>query len=273
MTGTLGLFSLADLFQLLASSARSGRLTVDHPEGIARIFFEEGRAVHAEFGALSGEEAVYALFANEQGSFEFMLGVPAPRQSVRTRTENLVLEASRRVDEAVRDVGRSVDAEAILAFNEDASAQGDLKLDQTEVALLREVDGKRSVGEIVRATGIELGAAQANLQELLRKGVLRVVGRRPRTARLVARLASNHIPHGSAGMDPHILNSWSEALGYPVENVACRRPDGSVCTLRAVSVPEAGPFLVASRDTLIFANLHVDQPLLVRPLHIEAPTA
>src|SRR5690606_26302067 len=44
VTGTLGLFSLVDLFQLLASARRSGRLTIDHPRGRARVYFEKGAA-------------------------------------------------------------------------------------------------------------------------------------------------------------------------------------------------------------------------------------
>jgi len=103
VTGTLGLFSLVDLFQLLAGAARTGRLAVQHPDGQARFYFERGRVTHAEFGELEGEAAVYALFEDERGTFAFVVGLPAPRQSVTTATENLVLEALRRLDEQHRD--------------------------------------------------------------------------------------------------------------------------------------------------------------------------
>ena len=49
VTGTLGLFSLVDLFQLLAASGRTGRLAVQHPLGRARVYFEKGQVRHAEF--------------------------------------------------------------------------------------------------------------------------------------------------------------------------------------------------------------------------------
>src|SRR5690606_14912365 len=98
VTGTLGLFSLVDLFQLLSSARRSGRLTIDHPRGRGRVYFEKGVVVHADFAGLVGEEAVYALFADERGTFEFRIGMPAPEQTVTTSTENLVLEAVRRLD-------------------------------------------------------------------------------------------------------------------------------------------------------------------------------
>ncbi len=93
------MFSLVDLFQLLAASARSGRLNIAHPEGNARIFFDKGRVVHADFGEEVGEAAVYALFADERGSFEFYVGQTAPQVSVTISTENLLFEATRRFDE------------------------------------------------------------------------------------------------------------------------------------------------------------------------------
>jgi hypothetical protein len=273
VTGTLGLFSLVDLFQLLAASSRSGRLTVDHPEGSARVYFEEGRVVHAEFGELTGEDAVFALFADEQGSFEFMMGLPAPRTSIETRTENLVLEATRRLDEARRDGEQKVDPEVVPSFADAgggregaAGGSSDMSLSQDEVSLLRQVDGRRSVSEIAKATGSDPESAQATIQRLLDVGILKIAGRRPRTARLVAQITAAKLPPGTAGIDPSIVNSWQKALGYQAETVACRRPDGKVCMLMVTAVPKAGPFLMISRDTLMQAGLAVNQPLLVKPV-------
>jgi hypothetical protein len=265
VTGTLGLFSLVDLFQLLAASSRSGRLTVDHPEGSARVFFEEGRAVHAEFEKLSGVDAVYALFGDEQGSFEFILGLPAPRTTITTSTENLVLEATRRLDEARRNSEQSVDLDVVPTFGE-AAGTGKMNLSQEEVALLRLVDGKRSVADIAKAMSMHPDETQTMIQRMLDTGILRLSGRRPRTARLVTQLASMQLPRGTVGVDPSIMNSWQKALGYPAEGVACRRPDGKVFMLGVVAVPKAGPFMMITRDTLMQADLVVNQPLLVRPL-------
>jgi hypothetical protein len=270
VTGTLGLFSLVDLFQLLAASSRSGRLTVDHPEGSARVFFEEGRVVHAEFGELAGEDAVYALFADEQGSFEFMMGLPAPRTTIETRTENLVLEATRRLDEARRDGEQTVDMEVVPGFADSATKEedlsGDLSLSQAEVSLLRQLDGRRSVAEIAKAAARDPESTRDSVQRLLDVGILRIAGRRPRTARLVAQITAAKLPPGTAGIDPSIVNSWQKALGYQAQTIACRRPDGKVCLLMVTQVPKAGPYLMISRDTLMQAGLAVNQPLLVKPV-------
>lgn len=265
MTGTLGLFSLVDLFQLLSSANRTGRLVVDHPEGDARLYFRQGRVVHAEFCGLTGEEAVFALFADEQGTFEFTTGLPAPEESVTAGTENLILEAIRRVDEARRDRPEEIPAEAVPAFAEGPGA-GNLVLDTTEVGLLRFVDGQRTVRELAELAGVGTGEVQGKVRRLLEMGVLRVTDRRPRTARLVTQLTTGGLGPAVAGVDPNILDSWRRALGYDPGAVACRRPDGRVDTFQVSPVEQAGPYILFTRDTLIRADLAANVPLLVRPV-------
>lgn len=228
--------------------------------------------VHAEFGDLAGEQAVFALFADEQGSFEFMLGLPAPRTTIEGGTENLVLEATRRLDEARRDDEQTVDMEMVPGFSEDADGGGDHSLNQSEVALLRLVDGRRSVAEIAKSASIDPDKARTTVQRLLDVGIIKLAGRRPRTARLVTRISSHRMTQGTAGIDPSIMNSWQKALGYAAQSVACRRPDGKVCILAVAAVPEAGPFLLITRDTLMQADLVVNQPLLVKPVPRAAPS-
>lgn len=265
VTGTLGLFSLADLFQLLSSSGRSGRLTIDHPEGTARLYFEEGKVVHAEFGSREGEEAVFALFADEQGSFEFVLGVPPPRVTIQVRGESLLLEATRRFDERTRDSEVPVDPELVPSFASDGAAWGDLRLARDEVQLLRHIDGRRSVGQAARSAGLGLESARSAVSRLVGAGILRLGRRSARTARLVVVLSRRQLPDCTVEVDSDILESWSRNVGKRVESVACRLPDGKVCILPAVPAAGIGPYLGANRDTLLFADLHVDQPLLVRP--------
>src|SRR5690554_7919635 len=98
MTGQLGLLSLVDLFQLLVSGNRSGRLLVAHPSGAANVWFAQGRINHAEFDGHSGKNAVFALLADERGTYEFLDGEQAPRTSINDAVQELLLDAIRRTD-------------------------------------------------------------------------------------------------------------------------------------------------------------------------------
>jgi hypothetical protein len=268
VTGTLGLFSLVDLFQLLTASARTGRLVIDHPQGIARVYFDKGKIVHAEFGGLTAEEAVYALFADERGAFEFTLGLPAPQVTIQVGTENLLLEAIRRVDEARRDAPEATTTladDVVPAFNEQSFTAGRVTFRAEEVALLRLIDGRKDLRQIADSAGVPLTEARHIIARLLQIGALTIANRKPRVARLVARLAPQPLPPGAAGIDSNIVASWARVLGYVPRRVACKRPSGKVEGFELVSVEEAGPFILFSRDTLFAHDLAVDTALLVKP--------
>ncbi len=277
VTGTLGLFSLVDLFQLLAAARRTGRLTIEHPVTGARIYFDRGQVVHAEFGELAGEDAIYTLFADERGAFEFRLGLPSPAKSISVGTENLVLEAMRRLDEVNKGMsqrpgrhaggGISISAEAVPGVPDDLTGeQREFALNAEELAVMSQVDGYRTVSRIAANLGLETDAVRVVCERLVRTGVLRLQNRRARTARLVTRLSRKRLAAMVVGIDTSILNAWENVLGSPVEEVACRRDNGSVLLFEVVPMEGIGPYLELGRDTLVRSNLRVEQTLLVRPI-------
>lgn len=276
VTGTLGLFSLVDLFQLLASARRSGRLTVDHPRGRARVYFDKGVAVHADFDGMGGEEAVYALFADERGAFEFRIGMPAPEETIKSSTENLVLEAVRRLDEARRDAATPADpaeprvsrdaipTRATLA-DEALRTGGGVTLTTEEQVLIDGADGIKTIARLASQTGMDADRAVVVVQRLVKTGMLKLQTKRPRTARLVARLTQLPIATGAAGVDVNIVAAWERALERQVTHVACRREDGTVLVFGLQLLEGAGPFLELSRDAFVRANIVANEALLVRP--------
>ncbi len=272
MNGTLGLFSLVDLFQLLASSTRSGRLLVEHPRGTARVYFDKGKVVHADFESLKGEEAVYELFNDERGSFEFSLGLPAPERTISGTTENLVLEAMRRVDEAQRDQPnqvRSLDSSLVPTFTDKAPDASNLTLYAQEVTVLRVVDGRRDLRQIAKTTDLDLSEVKRVVSRLMRVGALAARGKKPRVARLVTQLARQPLPPNTVGVDAKIVESWQRVLGHEPQRVACRRPNGKVDAFELKPLKDLGAYILMSRDTLFTANLAANMTLLVKPLAAE----
>ncbi len=264
MTGTLGLFSLVDLFQLLASSSRTGRLAVEHPIGKARVYFDKGRVVHAEFNNHLGEEAVYALFADERGSFEFQIGLPAPEETVQTSTENLMLEAIRRLDESLRD-NNIIPGEAVISFADGVSLNDPLNLQAQEVSLLKFVDGNSTLVQLAERAGEDPMDIKRIVDRLMKAGVLKLREKKVRTARLMVQLSRQELPVGTVGIDPSIMTAWEKAMGRSIELVACKRDDGQVYSFRAASVSGAGANIVMSRSTMAKAEMSVNMPLLVKP--------
>ncbi len=271
MTGTLGLFSLSDLFQLLSTSSRSGRLAIDHPRGPARVYFEKGQVVHAVFGRRTGFDAVYELFADEQGDFEFKPGLAAIERTIRMGTENVVLEAIRRLDEARRD--QPVDSIPRSAVPvRAADAEPAVTLQPTEQRVLEQVDGVRNVTQIAVDASLEPEDVMRVVARLTKIGLLRIKARPPRTARLVTRLAARGVPTGHLGIDPGILRTWEKALGGRPTRVVAKCEDGRTIAFGVAAVEGAGPYAHLSRDTLLRADVGANATLLVRPVPDDGAT-
>ena len=266
VTGTLGSFSLVDLFQLLSAASRSGRLAVAHPAGPARVYFERGRVVHADFKQLSGEEAVFALFEDGRGTFEFTSGLAAQQHTVEGSTESLVLEALRRLDERSRGTPRP-DRELsreVVPYVLDGGPEG-LAFSDAERRVVAAVNGQRTVARIAQTLGSDIDDVRRLVERLVDVGALQVRARRPRTAQLVVRLARSGVPAGCVGIDEGIVHNWSRVLGFEVDAVAVRRPSGSAFAAPISVVVGGGPFLLASADTLVRYDLAVDDTVLARP--------
>lgn len=272
MTGTLGLFSLVDLFQLLSSSSRTGRLLIDHPEGKAKVYFDKGKVVHADFEQLRGDAAIYELFKNEQGGFEFSVGLPSPEISINQSTENLLLEAIRRVDEyrnrqsQIEEMEKStINAQAVPIFAEKAPDAGSLTLYAQEVAILRLIDGRNTVEMLAERAGMSLEETKQVVGRLAKVGALGIRGRKPRVARLVTQLAQMPLAANTVGIDSNITLAWEKVLGAMPKEVACRLPDGRIQIFKLTSHTGVGPYILCSRDLLFTSSIAVNVPLLVKP--------
>jgi len=70
LAGDLKEFSLVDFLQIQSAAGYSGTIKILAPQAVGMVAIEDGRVLHATFGDLSGERALYALFAVHQGYFE-----------------------------------------------------------------------------------------------------------------------------------------------------------------------------------------------------------
>jgi len=266
VTGTLGLFSLVDLFQLLAASKRTGRLSVKHPSGRARFYFDRGQLRHAEFGELEGPAAVDALFGDERGAFAFTAGLPAPRTTIETSTEAIVLDALRRLDESRRaGEGPAMVERDAVPFGVDEGGTRP-SLGSPEQRVLAVVNGHWTVARIARELDVEEDAARAVVTRLVHVGLLRIRTRRPRTARLVVRLAPAGVPVAGVAVDAGIARAWREVVG-DFDEVALKLPDGSAIAVPVVASEGAGAYLWVPRANLLRLGLRVDDTVLARPFH------
>lgn len=132
------------------------------------------------------EETVYALLKWGDGYFSFaeLEESPDPSPLVRIRTESLLMESARRVDEWTTIAQKIPDAQAVPALAPgDGSRGAVLDLRPKEWEVLAEIDGHRCLSEIATALGISEFDVAKTVFGLVTTGVVEILDApRPRHA-------------------------------------------------------------------------------------------
>jgi CheY-like chemotaxis protein len=108
--GTLQQMSVVDLLQTLDLGHKSCRLRLTHRGLSSQMHFVDGQLLHATFGPLSGEAAVFPVIGWSEGAFAIEFVRENCPQTIERSTQSLLLEALRRYDEAQRDAALALAA-------------------------------------------------------------------------------------------------------------------------------------------------------------------
>ncbi|HEV2903803.1 MAG TPA: DUF4388 domain-containing protein [Pyrinomonadaceae bacterium] len=101
LTGEINDLSLSELIELFCNRRKTGRLTVEYPQGTAQFYLKPGAIIHAAFEDLNGVEAVHYALTLPNASFSFQSGVKAPEHSIDQPWTSVVLDGLRKIDEGV----------------------------------------------------------------------------------------------------------------------------------------------------------------------------
>ena len=100
MRGELAQIPPFAVLQMLEMGNKSGVLEFDCDGEPARLWLWEGRPVHAETKDQQGFDAAIAMLEANTGRFNFEPNRAAPKRTIKASISELLLEASRRLDEA-----------------------------------------------------------------------------------------------------------------------------------------------------------------------------
>jgi phosphate transport system substrate-binding protein len=99
LSGSHDVVSLADLIQVAAQNRRRARIRMAAGDLVGVLYIDDGAVVHASFGGLDGNTAVYHALAAPGLVYQIDPDVAAPWRNVTGSTTQLVLEAARLADE------------------------------------------------------------------------------------------------------------------------------------------------------------------------------
>lgn len=100
LVGDVKEISVATLLQLNCVEKNTAQLTVSTPKGPAMVFLDKGEIVHAVYGGMRGEEALYRILSLSQGEFRVAEVAERPQRTITASYQGLLLEGMRVLDEA-----------------------------------------------------------------------------------------------------------------------------------------------------------------------------
>jgi len=114
LRGSLLQMNVIDLVQSLEMGRKSCLLTLTNEKERCEIYFTEGQVVHAAYGSLTGDEAVFKVLRWMGGNFQIDFEGKTTVQTTRLRTQGLLMEGLRLLDESRRDVGQTEEEDVLL---------------------------------------------------------------------------------------------------------------------------------------------------------------
>jgi CheY-like chemotaxis protein len=103
LRGNLSQMNVIDLVQSLEMGRKSCLLTMTNADDKCEIYFRQGQAKHATYGAITGDEAVFKVLRWTDGSFQVDFNGKSTQETTTLNTQGLLMEGLRLLDEAHRD--------------------------------------------------------------------------------------------------------------------------------------------------------------------------
>ena len=114
LRGSLSQMNVIDLVQSLEMGRKSCLLTLTNEQETCDVYFTQGQVVHAKYGSLTGDEAVFKVLRWTDGNFQVNFEGKTTEQTTKLNTQGLLMEGLRLLDESKRDSGQEEEEEDVL---------------------------------------------------------------------------------------------------------------------------------------------------------------
>jgi DNA-binding response OmpR family regulator len=111
LRGNLSQMNVIDLVQSLEMGRKSCALTLTNKDDSCEMYFREGQVTHAQYGSLTGDQAVFKVLRWTEGNFQVNFEGKTTKQTTTLNTQGLLMEGLRLLDEAQRDAGKAGEEE------------------------------------------------------------------------------------------------------------------------------------------------------------------
>lgn len=177
LEGFLSRFALRELLELSIISLVTGAIEVEAPAGTHRIFFVEGRCVHASAPDAQGFDALWPLFELKDAPFRFVAGHTTAARTINEPTPSIIdqAQALARQWSTIRPHIPHLDIIPELV----TPANGEqVRIYEEDWPILSGVDGSRTIEEVANHAVLDPLEVCTGLMRLKERGLLKLSRRR-----------------------------------------------------------------------------------------------
>ncbi len=109
LRGSLSQMNVVDLVQSLEMGRKSCSLTMTNGDEKCEMYFNQGQAKHAQYGSITGDEAVFKVLRWTEGNFQVDFDGKTSKETTTLNTQGLLMEGLRQLDESHRDAAEGED--------------------------------------------------------------------------------------------------------------------------------------------------------------------
>ncbi len=168
---------LADLLKTLSANAHSVLLTLTQKDGQGCVWVRKDRIVHAEYGSVTGEKALYRFFGWGDASYEVdeLADEHATPRSIELPVDTLIVEGMKHASEIGMLLGR-LPLEASLQLKEDCTLPPSAYT-PAELQIFQAVIRYETVAKVMDTSPMTDTTVLCLIDALVRKGVFEVARR------------------------------------------------------------------------------------------------
>ncbi|MDD3804140.1 MAG: DUF4388 domain-containing protein [bacterium] len=172
LTANLEIFSGAELISLISQGKKTGVLYFDVSGEKGELCFIEGAPVHASFKSLFGEEALYNIMIEKQGTVSYKDKIAVKDRTIQNNSASELLSQIEKRKVEFDDLAKKLPPfDAILEKRADGLGEN-ISLRKSDWAVIRIVDGKKNIKTIIKDSKLPLFEVYKTLEYLLSKGMV-----------------------------------------------------------------------------------------------------
>lgn len=170
-SGNISEMSLLEILKLLHSGKMNGVLRIKNQNHLGEIFLQNGQIVHCVTNSSQGEAAFQNLLGWVEGDFVFGSEAVASERTIHTATEDLLAAGAKMLDD-LKSIRKLIPSTDVIFTLAPTSARENLNIRLEEWQILAQINGSRTVREIVEITGKDEYSVAKTLYNLFSQGLL-----------------------------------------------------------------------------------------------------